>query len=46
MLEQLLRIDLLEGNAVNVEVEINSPVKGAGSRETSANFYVYNPSRM
>ena len=46
LLKPFLRIDRQEGNVVNVELVVDDPANGPGSLETSANFYVYNTSRM
>jgi len=46
LLKPFLRIDLQEGNVVNVELAVEDLANGPGSLKTLANFFVYNPSCM
>lgn len=43
-MKPFLRIDRQEGSVVNVELAAEDVANGPGSLETSANFYLYNPS--
>jgi hypothetical protein len=45
LVKPFLRIDRQEGHVVTVELAAEDAANGPGSLETSANFYLYNPSR-